>query len=173
MTKSGVIGLSPTVPRTPSVPKYLRDILVGLPDGDDVARLPYVMDTQYCRPAEQREQSHREACRQPLLRAAAGDPAERGLARPADEQRDVHSGERGKVLEQGEVVVEGLAETEAGVDRDALTGDARLFCFLNSHCQETGDFVDHVIIVRRLLHRRRLALLVHETNGAVALRHRL
>src|SRR5258706_12462880 len=80
MTKSGVIGLSPTVPRTPSVPKYLRDIcalcdlpcyatylcnlrhsLVGLPELDDVPGFLHVVPPQYCRSCLQREQSHRQA----------------------------------------------------------------------------------------------------------------
>src|SRR5574340_1190929 len=40
ITNSGVIGDSPTLPRTPSVPKYLRPILLFLhciPDGQRIA----------------------------------------------------------------------------------------------------------------------------------------
>src|SRR6185369_11475105 len=82
MTKSGVIGLSPTVPRTPSVPKCLR-IVEGFPDRDHVARLFHVVDPQYSRPALQSEQSHGEAARQALADGPAGDLRQARLARQA------------------------------------------------------------------------------------------
>src|SRR6185369_4873288 len=79
MTKSGVIGLSPTVPRTPSVPKYLR-IVEGFPDRDHVARFFHIMDPQYSRAALQSEQSHGQAAGQALADRPAGNPRQAGLA---------------------------------------------------------------------------------------------
>src|SRR5262245_49549520 len=79
-TKSGVMGLCPTVPRTPSVPKCLRLILISLPDRDDVPGFFHVVDPQYCRAALEREQSHREAARQALVDRPAGDLSQGGLA---------------------------------------------------------------------------------------------
>src|SRR5882672_10439048 len=83
MTKSGVIGLSPTVPRTPSVPKCLRLMIEGFPDRDHVARLFHVVDPQYSRPALQSEQSHGKAAGQALADRPAGDLRQAGLARQA------------------------------------------------------------------------------------------
>src|SRR2546423_8816158 len=80
-TKSGVIGLAPTVPRTPSVPKYLRVILECLPHGDHVPGFLHIMYAQYCRAALQRKQSHRKASGEALFDRPAGELAECGLAR--------------------------------------------------------------------------------------------
>src|SRR5215204_618147 len=108
-TKSGVMGLCPTVPRSPSVPKCL---LKALPDRDYVARFLDVVDPQYCRPALQREQSHREAPGEALVDRAAGQLAERRLARQSRQDRQV--GDCRKILQQDQVVLGGLAEAEAG-----------------------------------------------------------
>src|SRR4051812_16243817 len=95
MTKSGVIGISPTVPRTPSVPKYLRVMQLsfatrGLPDRDDVPRLSHVMHAKYSRATLQGEERHGEAAGQPLGHRPPGQFSERRLARQPGKQRDAH-----------------------------------------------------------------------------------
>src|SRR6185295_7450605 len=133
MTKSGVIGLSPTVPRTPSVPKYLR-IVGGFPDRDHVARLFHIVDSQYSRPALQSEQSHGQAAGEALADRPAGDLLQARLAREAREH-----GERGQLLQttqQFEVVRDRLAEPEPRVDDDPLGRDTRVLCRLNALFQK-------------------------------------
>src|SRR5581483_12080514 len=127
MTKSGVMGLSPTVPRTPSVPKYLR--VMGLPDRDHVLRFLYVMHAQYFGPALQRKQSHGEAAGEALLRRPPGELADRGFARQAGEQGDPEVLQHAQILQQREVVLGGLAEAEAGVRDDAPARDAGFLAF--------------------------------------------
>src|SRR5688572_7889097 len=116
MTKSGVIGLSPMVPRTPSVPKYLRVIVERFPDSDDVPRCLHVVDAQYSRPALQGEQSHRQAAGATLLPRPAGDLLQGGL--PGETGEDRQLGELRQALQQDQVVLDRLAEAETGVDHD-------------------------------------------------------
>src|SRR3970040_2417555 len=82
------MGLEPTVPRTPSVPKYLRVILESLPYGDHVLRFLHLVDPEYFRAALQREQSHGEAAGQALACRPAGDVADGRLSRQAGQQRN-------------------------------------------------------------------------------------
>src|SRR2546425_8845569 len=103
-TKSGVIGLEPTVPRTPSVPKYLRVMLISLPHGDDVLGFFHVVHPQDFRAALQRQQSQGEASRQPLLHGPAGEHAQRRLARQARQHRHAESLEFVQPSEELEII---------------------------------------------------------------------
>ena len=50
--------------------------------------------------------------------------AQEALARDANQQREAERVQRVEVGEQGEVLVEGLAEAEAGIEDDGLACDA-------------------------------------------------
>src|SRR5258706_9431814 len=157
MMKSGVIGISPTVPRTPSVPKYLRVMLLsfatrGLPHRDDVPRLSYVMHAKYSRAALQGEERHGEAAGQPLGDRPPGQLAERRLARQPGEERDAHIAKSVEMGEQGQIVLSRLAEAESGIDHQPLARDARTFCSAQAGRQEFFDLAHHVIVVRLALH---------------------
>jgi hypothetical protein len=67
-----------------------------------------------------------------------------------------------------EIVFEGLAKTEARIDRDAAQGDARRFGRCNTLAEEPGDLGDDVVIVRFVLHAARIALHVHQANRSLA-----
>src|SRR5512145_3358463 len=165
-TKSGVIGLSPIVPRTPSVPKYLRLTGISLPYGDHVACFFNVVDTKYCSTGLQREQGHRQTPGQAILHRSPGDPAECGLAREPRHDRQV--GEGRQILEKGEVVRRSFAEAETRVDGNALGGNACGASRMHAALQELAYLAHHVIVVGIALHRGGFALLVHETNRASA-----
>src|SRR3989442_6141738 len=142
-TKSGVIGLEPTVPRTPSVPKYLRVIFISLPHGNDVFGLFHVVHTEYVRAAVQREQSEGQASGEALLHRPAGDQPQRRLARQAREHRNAERLELVQSPEQLEIVCHGLAEAESRIDHDAVganPGEARLPHLI---FQEGPDLLHH------------------------------
>src|SRR4051794_16206605 len=103
MTKSGVIGLSPTVPRTPSVPKYLR--VISFPDRDDVPRFLHVVHPQYCRPALQCKQSHGETACQPVAGRPARELAKRSFPGETGKQRDLQGRKLLQATKQFEVVL--------------------------------------------------------------------
>src|SRR3954469_23542355 len=90
MTKSGVIGASPTRPLTPSVPKYLRDIARysrahRAPDRERVSGRGDVVNAHDSSPALDGQQSRRHAGRHSLIGRPAGDRPERRLARKPGE----------------------------------------------------------------------------------------
>ena len=66
------------------------------------------------------EQSGRDACRQALQRRPARNRAQCRLARQSDQDGCAEVGEPLQVPQQFKVVPDGLAETEARVERDAL-----------------------------------------------------
>src|SRR5688572_6691374 len=88
-TNSGVIGLSPMVPRTPSVPKYLRLTGISLPYRDHIAGFLDVVHTKYCSTGLEREQGHGEASGEALLDRSPGDPAERRFSRKPRHDRQL------------------------------------------------------------------------------------
>jgi len=72
-----------------------------------------------------RNHGERDAAVEPLVRRAAGQFAEQRLARQADRQRHVGPRELGQSAQQGEIVLESLAETESGVDEQLIRLQAR------------------------------------------------
>src|SRR5487761_2000913 len=91
--KSGVIGGSPTRPRMPSVPKYFLVIFWssiffnGGQHRKRVAGRRDVVHAQYRGAILRRNQRRGNAGSKTVIGGFAGDLAERGLARPAGEQR--------------------------------------------------------------------------------------
>src|SRR5215831_13752638 len=167
MTNSGVIGDSPTLPRTPSVPKYFLAMESAFPverreHGERVPRRGDVVDADDSSAALDREQSRGEAAREPVVGGPPRDRAERRLARPAGKHGQADLAEASEVAQQLEVVRDRLAESEAGVDDDALARDARPLGGGDALLEEGGDFGKHVAVARLLLHGARLALHVHE-----------
>jgi len=61
----------------------------------------------------------------PITGGAAGDRTEGRLARPPGHHGQTHFGEPAEIAQQLEIVLDSLAETEAGIDDDALAAMPR------------------------------------------------
>jgi hypothetical protein len=66
--------------------------------------------------------------------------------------------------QQGEVVFQGLAESEAGVNHDAPLLDPAHLAREDALREEGMHLAHHIVVVRRLLHHARLALHVHQDH---------
>src|SRR6478736_4609570 len=96
-TKSGVMGASPTVPRMPSVPKYVLLMMVSPsgsrlcdsrgPDLQGGHGFPDVVHPDDARAAVHREHGRGHAGDGPFVDELARDRAQRRLARPTGQQR--------------------------------------------------------------------------------------
>jgi len=73
------------------------------------------------------------------------------------------SRESGEFGEEGEVVVDGLAEADAGIEHDPLGRDTGGEGSVASVGEPVGDLGDHVVVVHRIAHGAgRGGLLVHQ-----------
>src|SRR5512141_3102869 len=129
--KSGVIGGWPTVPRMPSVPKYVLFMAGeegwarssacqagGLPDGERIDGRRDVVDADDARAALDGGQRRGDARGKALADRSTGERAERRLARPADEERPADREQLALAPQQLEVVLRRLAETDPRVEHD-------------------------------------------------------
>ena len=89
---------------------------------------------------------------------------EEALARGAEHDRPPELPQPREPAQQRQVVSDGLAEADAGVDQDLLLGDAVLRREHHALLEEGADVVDDVVVVRLPLHRLRFALHVHEDH---------
>ncbi len=78
-----------------------------------------------------------------------------------------------EIAQQLEIVGYGLAETEAGIDDDALAGDAARLGRGDALGEKRTDLRHYVAVARLALHRARLSLHVHKAHGSVRARHSL
>src|SRR5262245_44155011 len=120
ITNSGVIGDSPTLPRTPSVPKYFlpMSLTFSFESREHLERVPsrgHIVDAHDSSSALHRQQSGGEARGQAVVRASPRYRAERRLARPARHHRKPDRGDPVEAPQQLEVVRDGLAEPKAGI----------------------------------------------------------
>src|SRR5882672_8141704 len=125
ITNSGVIGDSPTLPRTPSVPKYFLPMWLcfSFERREHLERVPRrgdVVDAHDSSAALDREQSRGQARREAVVRPSSGDRTQGRFARPARQNRKAQLGEPVEVAQQLEIMRYALAESEARVDDDAL-----------------------------------------------------
>ena len=97
----------------------------------------------------------------------AEDAGDEGFAGCAEEERAVGGVDAVKGAEQGEVVVEGFSEADAGVVDDAFSGNAGLGESVLAFLEKGGDFRDDVGVVGGDLHCLRSALHVHDDDAAV------
>src|SRR6516225_706802 len=177
--KSTVIGCSPTRPRTPSVPKYRRPMSISicaLNGGghlQGIDRRRHIVSADDACTLERGEDRERHAAVHALSRLPPCQCADRRLARQPDQQRRAVGGELPEVPQQCQIVLQVLAETEAGVDGESVSLDPRAATGCNAGGQKRAHLVHHVGVVRRDLHGAGLALHVHETHGAAARRGRL
>ena len=105
--------------------------------------------------------------RPPAPSAEPGEPGQRRLARPADEERHAEREELVLAREQLEVLRRRLAEADAGVDDDALAVDARppRAASIRSR-RNAATSRDDVVVDRFGLHRSRRAAHVHQADAA-------
>ena len=127
------------------------------------------MDAKDGRPASERDDVRGDRPGHALGRAAAGDPAQEALARGADDDRPAELDDLVQAGEQLEVVVDGLAEADAGIEPDSLARDAVRDRMLEALGEKRADVGDDVAVARIALHRARLAEHVHEADVAAAL----
>ena len=95
----------------------------------------------------------------------AGEEGEHGLAGDADEEGAVGDAEVGEVAEELQVVVEGFAEAEAGVEDDACGVDAGVGEDVQSAFEVGADFGDDILISGGLLHGGGGAAHVHDDEA--------
>ena len=84
-------------------------------------------------------------------------------------ERPPELAELAEPAQQLEVVLDGLAEADPGVEPDPLLGDPGRERELDPLGEERPDVVDDVVVARVLLHRPRVALHVHQHDLAAAL----
>src|SRR5689334_4951326 len=126
---STVMGCSPTLPRTPSVPKNLRPIeLFSLErrrrDAHRVERGGHVVGAHDTRSVENRNGGQCDAARSSIIDRAAGELRQHGLARQPHGDRCAETIQPSEMFEQCQVVSRGLAEAETGIYHDARAVDA-------------------------------------------------
>ena len=78
----------------------------------------------------------------------AGQPADEALARRADQDRIAGIGQAAGAGDQGDVLLDALAEADAGIEGDALAGDRRRLAGLGALQQEAADLLDDVVVGR-------------------------
>src|SRR4029077_9023474 len=81
----------------------------------------------------------------------AGQPADEALARGADEDRIARSGETAGALDQGEVLLDALAEADARIDGDPVARHPRRLAGPGTLEQEGAHILDDVAISRTLV----------------------
>jgi hypothetical protein len=99
----------------------------------------------------------------------AEDPAERALAREADQHRPAQRDERVESPHELEVLVDRLPEPHSWIEADPVLAHTARNRQLEALLEEPCDFGDDVLVVGRGLHRPRLALHVHETEVGTVL----
>src|SRR6185369_14804898 len=119
------------------------------------------------------EQSRRKTGRKPVVGRPPGDRAKARLARPARHHGHAQGGEFHHAAQQRQVVIQRLAETESRIDGNALSLYAGGLAGLDAPRKIVAYLAQHIRVARRLLHRRGLALLVHEAHPAIARGHSL
>ncbi len=129
------------------------------------------MDAEHGRPALERE--HVRGCRRDraLTHLTPGQLAEERLARDAEHD---WAPERDQLVEPGnqrEVVLDGLAEADAGVEHHARFRDPLGDRERQPRLEERLDVGDDVVVPRVVLHRARLPEHVHEAAVGAGLGH--
>ena len=94
------------------------------------------------------------------------DFADEAFAREGHHEREVAHAQFAQVADEGEVMLGGFAEADAGVQADALWGDAIPLGLSDALGEEVAHFGDNVLIMRGLLHGGGGALHVHEDDAA-------
>src|SRR5512143_1462408 len=111
-----------------------------------------VVDPQDVGAALDREHGRGDGALEPFRRRQAEDPAQEGLAREAEQQGTAEATERLRAAQDLEVVVEGLAEADAGVDDDPLRRNAGGARSADPLVEEGRDLAHEVIVMRGVLH---------------------
>ena len=97
------------------------------------------------------------------LRVAEHAP-ERALPRGADQDRPPERDDLVEPADELEVVLDRLAEADAGVEADALLGDAGATANESRSSRKADHLGDDVLVAGVVLHRARLAAHVHEAE---------
>lgn len=138
----------------------------GLGDFDYVGHLGYIVDTEDMGAFADGQGDRRGGAEGAVGGAGlAGEPADETLAAGADEEAIAKGGESVEVFEEREVVLHGLAEADAGVEDDAVGGQAGGLGLLGAGGEEGGYLPYHVRVTGLSLHGFGGALHVHEDDG--------
>jgi hypothetical protein len=100
----------------------------------------------------------------------AEQTGERALARHPDEHGWPDRADPVEPSEEREVLVNGLAEPDPGIEADAIFGDTLCDGDREGCLEECGDLADDILVRRLLLHRPRLALHVHQADVCARVR---
>ena len=122
------------------------------------------MYPQHCCAILHRDQGQRHTRVQPLRHRQPEERTNHGLARQPGQNRRAQCTQLAEAAQEFEVVFDGLAETETGVDDQALTRNAGRDTGLDPLMQEIAHLAGHIGVDRMVLHAARLALHVHETH---------
>ena len=105
-----------------------------------------------------------EAASDATGRRLAHGPGERRLPREPHQHGASQRDDPVEPADELEILVGGLAEADPGVEPDALLVDARGHGRAEALVEERRDLVDDVLVPGRVLHRRRVALHVHQAD---------
>src|SRR5262245_34607920 len=167
MAISAVIGVLLARPRTPSVPKRERDIAPNLShrlrNREGLAGASDVVD------ADDGSATPRGLDRQPDRRGIAaarlgnsGETADEAFARRAHQDRIAGIGQPRRAGDQGHVLFDALAETDAGVDGDQVARNASHLAGRGALEKKAPDVLDNVVIGRAFVLVLRPAAPVHQ-----------
>src|SRR5262249_53498901 len=132
-------------------------------DGERLVRFPHIVRSDELHPLARRPQGCGERAADALARAAtAAEAADEGLARRAQHARASRRMEQRKPRQEREVVRVLLAEADAGIDGDALAGNARGLARADARFQEIEHVERGIVVLGILLHGAGIARHVHE-----------
>src|SRR2546426_5907912 len=137
----------------------------GIPGGGDVVH------AKHRRAPLEGQNARRQRAREPIAFRPAGESPDKPLARDADHDRASDRDDLVQAAQELEVVVEGLAEADPGVEPDSLLGDSLTDRKLEPLLQKGLDLRHDVLIGRRLLHRLGVALHVEQADLYARLAH--
>ena len=129
----------------------------------------HVVDPDHRRARGDPKHGRGDGARGALERRGAQQGAEEPLARRAEHHRPAQRGDPVEVAQQEEVVVERLAETDAGVEQHLLFAHAGGEGVGQAPLEKGDHLADHVVVARGFLHGPRLAQHVHEAHRTAAL----
>src|SRR5438067_2645522 len=137
----------------------------GAPDVQRIDRFTHIVYAHDGRAPLHRDQRGGNAACDTLTDIAAGERADGRFARQSDHHRIAQRDQILEPAQQGEIMGYCLAEAKAWIDGDAVAGDTGALARRDALGEEALHFGDDIAVHDMLLHRRRLALHVHQTNS--------
>ena len=106
------------------------------------------MDAHNIGAAEHRRHRGGQTSFEPLVRLETENLADKGLARDADQQRLPEGGEHRQAAQQLQIVLDGFAETDTGIENDRLGIDPGIHGVVEPRGEKVPHLAHDIVIVR-------------------------